>query len=353
MRTGFICAVLVVVSTAVEVSAQSLFDPGLAVVAKKVKQKYSLTAKQGPVMIKVASFTGKEGLAFANELATELREKHGIDAYTWQFRIHEPVARPSQAQLAAFKKRFEVKFPVRKPMHEAPENWVVLAGNFPSFTSRQATKHLKVVQKIDPESISDEVRARMYLAADGKRNAVAIHRLVESFRNIRTNGKRLPPPLGKATLTRNPMTKAARTSITKEDAELLRRLNDNEKYSVYKLDAPFTLMAASFTGVQSFTFKKGDASKTKFRKSKGLKIAGENACNLARLLREMGYEAFVFHGRFASMVFVGGYESRTDLRLPGDQQAIRKASWPGFELKAQLIQIPRRPGQRANRLRAN
>lgn len=310
------------------------------------EQLYPLTAECGPVMIKVASFIGKytnpngevfaNGLELANALAKELREEHGIPAYTCSFRAGGAKERTEEQQeafeeqLELFEKRFKVAPRVFKLRTPPPVNWVVLAGSFPSFDDRQAQKMLEKVQNINPRCISGDVR-----------------------RMIRFGKKSddVPNPLKTAMLVRSPHPGAPQlaTNSSQQQTKLfqmLLELNDGERYSIYNLQAPGTIQVAQYRGLAIVDEKKAKSvfARNKVDEDKAiLQESAQKAIVLTEALRKEGYEAYVFHGKFASIVTVGGYSGVNDPRVHQDLDKLAQVKIAGLQLQPKLIPTPRRP----------
>jgi hypothetical protein len=87
------------------------------------------------------------------------------------------------------------------------------------------------------------------------------------------------------------------------------RLNEDNKYSLLKCPGKYTVQVAHFTGKVTIDqeeiqeIEKGKKMETRLDK------AGENAERLCEALREKGYEAYLLHERYASVVTVGSFNS--------------------------------------------
>jgi hypothetical protein len=277
-------------------------------------------------MVNAASFVGDDAAALANALAKELREKHRIEAYTFSIKL-KPLPQMSDQDRQAFVEKFKVNPPVYKLQHEPAENWVVLAGNFPSFESREADRLLRRVRKIDPASVPAETRTAM---------------------QFRRDGDNLGLPLESAMLVRSPLRpEAPNREPSPQLLQMLRDLNDDE-FSIYKLNSPYTILVAQFTGytvlVDSKWKKQNESLLSGFKKQKsGLERAAQNALVLTDRLRQLGYEAYVFHGKHASLVCVGGYDSPFDSRLKSDMEKLGKTKVGEFALAPSPLRTPKRP----------
>jgi hypothetical protein len=337
--------------------AQGLFDPSMAATRDKkgnsTTEEFPLTPQAGPFMVRVASFVDDyavdgrvvDGGELANALAKELRQKHGIEAYTFRYRADEGKNQPSKAQkdrfIADFVEQYKVRPRIAVPLNPPTENWVVLAGDFDSIDSRGSQSLQKKLAKIDPVSIPNSVRAKMRFQVDPKLSPKERERLISQFNSAEQKGK-FPSPLASTMMVRNPLVKnEPGQSIDTSLAKMLLKYNDQAEYSIYKLKAPYTIRVAEFRGLSTIKSKAPDWERSK--KHSALPVAEHNANVLAEQLRKQGYEAYVFHGQFASLVCVNGYPSRTDPRLVRDFQAFAQTKVHEFKLDPQVMATPRRP----------
>lgn len=300
------------------------------------KETWPLTDKHGPVMIKVASFMGEGARGFALALTRELREKHSLDARSYCYQTAEVTDRPSQEIIDQWVAQYKVKPRIFVPNTKPPENWAVFVGDFESFENRDAKKMLEKIRRINAQSIPGD--ARMRTLPVGMRKALEINR----------NDGKLPGPLASSMLVRNPLLPHQKqgATIDGKTSAMLRELNDGEKYSVYQLQTPLTIQVANFQGVSVFGKKADgifDGNGFKGNKKGALEGAAQNAIIVTETLRKMGYEAYVFHGQFASLVCVGGYGRPDDPRAAEDVKKLSTLSLGEFHLDPKLIRTPQRP----------
>lgn len=320
------------------------------------RQLYPLTAEPGPVMIKVASFIGSyknpngevfaNGLEIANALAKELREEHGIEAYTCSFQAGGGGERtPEQQeafekQLELFEEKFKVAPRVFKLRTPPPVNWVVLAGSFKSYEDKHAQRMLDKVRQINPRCISGDLRKQLRFG--------------------RSEGD-VPNPLKTAMLVVSPHPNAPKLVTSAEEEQnrlfhMLLELNDGERYSVYQLNAPGTIQVAQYRGIAVVDEKKAKSlfANNKVKEDKAiLQLSAQKAIVLTETLRKQGYEAYVFHGKFASIVTVGGYTGYDDPRLRADIEKLSQVTIAGLQLQPKFIPTPRRPPIDVNKQMAN
>lgn len=363
-RSQWVLLTLVLVAGSVK--AQSLFDleqPERA--AKKVK--YPLRKENGPYLIRVMSFVGNGASGKANALAAELREQHQIDAYVFQWqpertrlkdkltreqrieaeRVYE-ISLPADADatMATVIEECEKKYS-KKPRlgvvkTKPPENWVVFAGDFAAMDSWGAKRLLEKIRKIEPKSIP----TRQF-------NMQPVANELSEFGNGSAKAK---GAFASAMIVVNPLHEAAAAGggLDRRVAKMLLTLNEGPT-SVYNLlDQGYvaTIMVAQFKGEATLE-RAGLEGKKPASKKSALEVAAQNAIILTEQLRRMGYDAYVFHGAYASIVCIGGYNGPNDPRIKADLPRFANLMRTG-ELKQaefdppQVIPTPRRPVLNAN-----
>jgi len=270
-------------------------------------KKYTLTKQHGPWMIMVASFAAPppeartEGMTpqqAADELVYELRAK-GMPAYTYATedkvdkvetvdRLGEPDTRIFAAQRG---------------------NVCVLAGNYPSPADEKAKASLKWVKGIRPKFLTggDADRVGMVSLKNG-----GIYR--ETFdKDGNPEG-----PLAGAFFTTNPLlTSEQLRDRNPERLDLLTRINAGGDCSLYDNKGKYTIVIASFYG-QSVTLG-GKAARTQQvsgEASDALYVAAQEAWELARYMRQLKYDAYVWHDEHKSVVTVGAFDDLNDPRIP-------------------------------------
>jgi len=281
----------------------ALFHP--APVAARIEaikgKQYRLTKQHGPWMIMVASLhsrAGKQPTAAeaADDLVYELRRK-GIPAYTY-----------NQRQAVDTIDTVDRHGRQRQRVYTAQQDRVcVIAGNYPGVQDRIAQKTLEYIKIFSPKSWEQH----------------GIYR--------KTPGR--PGPLSGAFLTINPLLSPEEVAKRKQDSLLL-RLNTGSEYSLLDNPGKFTLVVATFQGksttkIGNQNFQEAEQS---FKIGNTLDEAAEDAQQLVRLLHSerlsqlvssnilhllngRGFEAYLFHDRYRSIVSVGSFESPRDPRI--------------------------------------
>lgn len=260
-------------------------------------KSYPLGKEHGPWMIMVASFKKPpedrrtdEGLTArqaADELVYELR-KVGIPAY-----IHLQEGRVEKLQTVDRLGREDGR------VYAAQRGMIsVLAGNYESIESPVAQKTLLYVKKFRPKFLDDPKSGAIYRETPGQKG-----------------------PLAGAFLTINPLIDPA--SIQQKRDMLLTRLNTGLQYGLVDAKGKYSLKIASFGGRQMSAIGDEALAKgaSKFDRSlagndgMNLNLAGEDAEQLTRALRQKGIDAYCYHGRFESIVTVGAFQSNEDPRI--------------------------------------
>lgn len=321
-------AVLAALTLSGTVRAQDFAEPRQP---RAAAPAFPLTPQQGPWMIQVASFVGDQNLHLANSLASELRTKHRLEAYVFEFQPKSDLTQLTPEFVKEFKSKFKVA--PRAPRYQTPpaRQWVVLVGNYKSHDDFRLQRSLNYLKRINPNSFSAEVREELRWAKPDANG----HKM---------NGVRavVNPVAPKSSFQNDP-----------ENQRLLamyRELNDHEKWSIYQLAAPATLNVYTFHGTSTLEQNKKDQVAAKNKQS-SLEMAAQSALILTEELRKMGYEAYVFHGKFASCVSMGGYAGPNDPKLQQDFPKLLKMKVGQLQLEPKLMPTPRRP--ELGSLRAN
>ncbi|MDP1799171.1 MAG: hypothetical protein Q8K78_16880 [Planctomycetaceae bacterium] len=256
---------------------------------------YTLSKQHGPWMIMVASFRNvpedrrEKGLSAeeaAGELVFELREK-GIPAYVYaQGAVIEHISTLDRQE------RHDDR------IYAAQRDMIsVIAGNYPSVDDGTAQKTLKYLKAYHPKFMKDEKSGAIYRQKPGGKG-----------------------PLSGAFMTVNPLIKSEELAMSDP---IIRNMNLSSN-SLLTNKRKFTLVVATFVGKQAMPIGPskyaGDENKfireiessTKDKSAYNLNRAGEDAEQLTKALREKGYEAYVYHDRYQSLVTVGGFDTETD-----------------------------------------
>jgi hypothetical protein len=301
-------------------------------------------------MIMVASFSapppgeraaGMSPEQAASELVYELR-KHKIPAYTFSLdskvetvetvdRLGEPDKRIYAAQWGSV---------------------CVLAGNYESIDASESNSNasarksaeiaratLKWLKEFEPEFLSG-----------GKANGIGLVSL-ENGGNYRvTPGQQ--GPLAGAFFTTNPLRSAEDLrAISPERIDLLTKLNAGGDCSLYENKAKYTLIVASFFG-SSATIGGSRTASEEFNQVTATKEplvqAAQDAWELARYMRQLKFDAYVWHDQYKSVVTVGSFDTTDDPRIATAIETYRAKMKAHAETKepvltAEFITLPLKP----------
>jgi hypothetical protein len=277
-------------------------------------KNYGLTAKHGPWMIMVTSLWGntpeqeQQAEKAAQELVFQLRKK-GIPAYV--YRQDDKIENIESADRTGRARRRHVT---------AQHGMIaVLAGNYRNADDKVAQQTLKYVKKFNPKV------------------------------DVEWQGKPLQVPLvlDSAFLAPNPLLSPEEFAKKNHDP-LIVKLNSGE-HTLFENKGKYTLIVASFYGQSAV--KPKDFEKFDRMLSNKAKISLDNAARdsweLMTLLRSKGYDAYVFHERFRSIVTVGAFKSAKDPQIAKFTENFRAKQTMNPETKqivltAESVQIPAR-----------
>lgn len=292
---------------------------------------FPLTEKNGPVLVRVASFSGELNAQYAEALAKELRERHKLAAYVFRYQA-EYSPEISDEDARKYKEQFGVAPRRYVPLSDSPANWTVLVGDFPSFEDKAAQKTLAAIRNLNIQSVPERVwkneMLRTWDDADARkagleidrdqftRGANVMNRAFQQFRDLKVQKK---GHLSSAMLVRNPHPRAPRQArnLAPETAKMLLDLNTTTPYSVYENKNAYTLVVAQFQGGMDVGDKKSAGlfsnGKIANEDRSPLTQAAKQSISLCEALRKIGLDAYVFHGQYASLVCVGGFPEKFDL----------------------------------------
>ena len=317
--------------------------PVLGQIDKPVRgQKYTLAPNNGPWMIMVTSFSLPPGIESAeqipdgmtpeqaaDELVFELRT-HGVPAYT--FTLGEKTETIQTVNRLAD--------PVTRSYTSQQKSVCVLAGNYQTIdpkleSSQTAIKTLEWIKKLQPRVLSME----------GPRAFV----MFDYSRFVRSRGKQRGPLKG-AFFTTNPLASNGDDSkIDPQRKSLLLKLNSGSDVSLYENPGNFTLVVASFHGkkmMASDQRRQGNLFNDNFGET--LNQAGRDAWELATYMRQLDYNAYVWHDTTCSIVTVGAFETLEDPRIPKAMETYRAKIKTRKDtgqkiLTAEFLTLPHKP----------
>jgi hypothetical protein len=260
------------------------------------EKSYRLSEEHGPWMIMACSFSGEGAAEQARELVLELRSRYKLPAYTYIKEFDFTAGTVGRGV-----DPYGAPLRMRNKRGDGTVECAVLVGDFPAVDDKKAQTILRRLKYYSPDC----------LKLDGNR---ATSRSLAALRTIQQNllkpgnEKKDRGPMGHAFIIPNPLLPEDYFASRGVD-QFTVRLNEDNKYSLLKCPGKYTVQVAHFTGKVTIDqeeieeIEKGKKMETRLVK------AGENAETLCRALREKGYEAYLLHERYASIVTVGSFNS--------------------------------------------
>lgn len=262
------------------------------------EKTYTLTEQNGPWLIVACTFSGENAAKQANELVLELRKRYKRPAYVYEKEFdfgEETQGRGVDRYGGPVKMRYQRGSEVREI--------AVMVGDFPAVDDPEAQKALQEIKYATPQCLD---------VKSGKRTnqTLAALRLIQ--KEIHTaigSEKKKRGPMGHAFLTVNPLLPKDYFAPKGID-KLVLAMNEGNRYSLLDCPGKYTVQVAHFTGNVILDQKKiREVESGALTLKSGLVEAGEKAEKLVEALRQKGYEAYVFHDRYASLVTVGSFDS--------------------------------------------
>jgi hypothetical protein len=285
-------------------------NPGYARVDADPNADYSVTRESGEWMIIVQSYGGELAGEQARKLALELRSKYDLPAYIFNRGKEERAKQDDEIQKRRKQQEdwlrergLTTDMPFRMPHVRIEEQFAVMIGGYRDLN--EASRALEKIKKLPPPSkeLMDYIPVALP-SADKKSQG----RLEGAYLN----------PFLRAFCVPNPTIPKEKPKEQAFDP-LIKEMNADETYSVFKCPKPWTLKVKEFTGGTVVVQK---SAPTKFIESlfgkhqDTLGASAMQAHEIARVLRDhMKLEAYVMHTRYGSVVTVGGYDSKDDPRL--------------------------------------
>jgi hypothetical protein len=294
---------------------------------------YVITPAAGPWMICATSYVGPQAAPLAHELVLEIRSRFNLAAYV--FNKGEDERRKQREDYQHLLEKYPgANIPFRHTRVE--DQCAVLIGGYKDMDA--AHEALKVVKKLAPPSaerlmpVLTEVGPQEQ-SSDGT-NAIVKGGYVNPFLN--------------SFVVHNPTVPVERPAPVKADKFLL-KLNAHENLSLLKCKKPWTLVVATYQGTQVIQAEKTDnpgfwESLWSHTTGEKLEASVHNAHNMAETLRKIGFEAYVLHVRWGSVVTVGGFDRVDDSQMMGVRTALANLQLgPNVNMLAQPapMEIPR------------
>lgn len=249
---------------------------------------WSLSEKDGPWLVLATTFRGEGAREDACSLTRELRDQHGLEAFTHK-REFDLTEKPQGLGLNpdGSPKR------MRYANEGRVEEWAVLVGSFASVDDPRGQKVLARIKSLEPRSLSgDGGKSRPF--AEFKRTI-----------GIPASGK---GPMRLAFMMPNPMLPEAYFAGPPVDAFVL-DMNADVEHSLLDCSGRYSVRVASFNGAGTLdqnAIRSGNADE---QLDSRLVAAAEKAHSLTLALRRQGHQAWEFHDRESSIVCVGSFDA--------------------------------------------
>jgi len=317
----------------------SLIAPWMNVPTEEPNKDLLVKPAQGPWMILLISYVEQEDqnmAQVARDLILELRNKCGLPAYTYNFGLDERRKEIERVRAEIEKQRVEMEELRKKLGGDAGSTiyspgvrvkftrykveYGVLLGGYPSHEAavreRDRLQDLPSIKLLNPARYFQSVLATEITPKNKTGETKCV-------------GYLNPFSKGKAMIVRNPTMDSTKVSDQdKLDVALLRRLNSDECYSLFKNTKPYTLAVKQY---QVPTVHATKSTMTTIWQTIGLggneriDTASQNAHALAKSLREQSnLDAYVLHTEFTSIVTIGSFNSVDDPRMQPYQE---KVNW--------------------------
>jgi len=282
---------------------------------------FPLAEKDGPWLVLATTFRGDTARDDARRLVHELRDRHGLPAYTHE-KAFDYTGRQQGAGLNPDGTPKTMRYANAKQVVEV----AVLVGDFANCEDPRGQKTLQKIKKLEPQALGGA-------AAKGG----LVTEFMQANRDHLGGGAAARPPLYAAMLIPNPLLPA--DYFTRQEVDsFVQEINAEVEYSLLDCPARYTVRVATFSGAG--TFDAADAGRASASSTgrlvdparlvaslrgigwrdpqirgvagEGLLVeAAEKAHRLTVALRRAGWQAWEFHDRDSSIVCVGCVDALT------------------------------------------
>jgi len=279
---------------------------------------FPLAEKDGPWLVLATTFRGETARDDARRLAHELRDRHGLQAYTHE-KAFDYTGRQQGVGLNPDGTPKTMRYANAKQVIEV----AVLVGDFTSCEDPRGQKTLQKIKTLQPQSLGG-TQAKGGLVAEF---------LQANSGHLTATGQAKKPPLFAAMLIPNPLLPADFFARQEVDQFVL-EMNAEVEHSLLDCPGRYTVRVATFTGAGTFEQPAGGAASSRsgslvdparlldvlrgtgwrdpeIRGVDGesrLVEAADKAHRLTLALRRAGWQAWEFHDRDSSIVCVGGVD---------------------------------------------
>ena len=204
--------------------------------------------------------------------------------------------------------------PVRMVYHRGRAEYdeiAVLVGNYRAVDDPDAAKTLQQIKYL-PSKVLDPGQGKATY-----QNLAALHYVQQEYVEQTYKGTKPKGMMGTAFITANPLIPQEFFAPKGVD-DFVVRINQGVKYSLLDCPGKYSVQVAHFTGnviidpAEIAAVNRGERIL-----NNQLAKGGENAHRLTLALRKLGYEAYEFHDRGASIVTVGSFDELGSPRSDG------------------------------------
>jgi hypothetical protein len=319
-RTQFTLAVLAVLAATTIGIARQEADP---------TKDYPVTPEVGTWMVCAASYMGDDAPKLAHALVLELRGQYDLPAFVFNHgdaerrQMREELDRKRRQQEEALRQQgLQPGVPLPPRSVRIQEQCAVLIGGYKDMDA--ARNALEKIKKLpNPKSVPVDQLILTSTTPGGQAQRRDANIFVFSF------------------VTRNPTMPAEKVERGL-DANVLKQLNSDESYSLLKCKQPWTLAVKEFSGGVAIQPAKTPTLMEKvFGKSEEhMSAIAKQAHELARVLKQMGFDAYVLHTTTSSIVTVGAYAESDDEKLHQAQKQLRNMQFGWIQLASNPLPMP-------------
>lgn len=277
----------------------------------KPANPYPVAPEAGAWMICAASYLGPDGPELSGQVARELREKHKLAAYIYNRGDEE--RRKQEEEFRELQKRYPGAT-LKKKKYRVQDQYAVLVGGFKDFDA--ASVFLPKLKQLPAPVLTLKGDKSPY-------ELMTYHETDPETKQPVARAARLHP-FANAMVVRNPALPNAQAAKPKWDP-FWKKLNEHEEYSLLKNPKAYTLVVKEYMGARTLQGQQKESgggflsvlglggSKT----GEALDAAAQQAHELAKFLRQpsLGFNAWVLHTRYSSVVCVGGFDGLDDPEL--------------------------------------
>jgi hypothetical protein len=281
---------------------------------------YAITADAGPWVICAASYIGEEAHNLSHQMAERLRKDYHLAAYVFD---RGDAERQQDLEMHRKKEQFYgVTLPFRHPQYTA--SCAVLIGGFANM--EEANAALLKVKKLEAPALklsngqeATDMEFMLKQLPDKKGGEMV---------RVKVN------PLSRSLVVPNPTAPPEREERPKVDPAW-KELNASESYSLLKNSKAWTLVVKEYAGPAKLQQQGmpasflGKGSQPDYKPGEAMRAAGLQAHALAEFLRnkQIGFDAYVLHTRFSSIVTVGAFDSPDDPEIQRTKRRLESLSF--------------------------